>query len=125
MANFKTHAFAGAAAGRGVTIWEHRKIKEKDPNAELDIWKLLINVCAGIAGAILPDKFEPALNPNHRAFFHSLTSGGGVAYSIKKVATEPASIHSDLRYPAFAFLLGYCSHLVLDGTTPKGLPLIF
>lgn len=125
MANFKTHAFAGATVGLGVTIWEHRKNKEKDPNAELDIGKLLINLCAGIAGAILPDKIEPAFHPNHRAFFHSFTSGGGVTYSIKKVATEPASIHSDFRYPVLAFLLGYCSHLVLDGTTPKGLPLIF
>ena len=69
MANFN---FAGAVAGLGVTIWEYRKIKEKDPNAELDIWKLLINMGAGIAGAILPDKIEPALHPNHRAFFIAL-----------------------------------------------------
>jgi hypothetical protein len=39
MADFKIHAYVGVAAGLGVTIWEHRKIKEKDPSAELAIWK--------------------------------------------------------------------------------------
>jgi hypothetical protein len=84
MANLKTHAFAGAAAELGVTIWEHRKIKENDPNAELNIWKLLINACAGMAGAILPDKIEPAIHPNHRTTFHSLASGGGGVYLVKR-----------------------------------------
>ncbi len=125
MANFKTHALVGAAAGLGVTVWEHRKIKEKDPNAELDIWKLLINLCAGMAGAILPDKIEPAIHPNHRTTFHSLASGGGSVYLAKKLMTEPAFIHPGFKYPILAFALGYCSHLDLDGTTPKGLPLLF
>lgn len=96
MPNFKTHAVVGGMIGLGVTVYAHRKIKEKDPNAEFDVLKLLINVSAAVIGAISPDKFEPALHPNHRSFFHSLTSGGGVAYSIIKIATEPTSTHSNL-----------------------------
>jgi membrane-bound metal-dependent hydrolase YbcI (DUF457 family) len=125
MANFRAHAIAGAVAGFGITIYQLRKIKEIDPDAKLDIFKLFVNVGAGITGAILPDKIEPALHPNHRAFFHSMTSGGCLVYSAKEMISDPSSIDPDLKYPLCAFILGYCSHLILDGATPKGLPLLY
>jgi hypothetical protein len=50
------------------------KLRKKDPDAEFDVLKMLINVCAGIAGAILPDKIEPAFHPNHRSLDHFFTT---------------------------------------------------
>ncbi len=119
MPSFKTHAIAGAVVGLSVSLFEHQKIKENDPNASIDLRKMFINIVAGIAGAILPDKLEPAFHPNHRSIFHSVTAGGGVALTLKML-----NIHSDLKYPVYAFLWGYGSHLVLDARTPKSLLLI-
>ena len=80
----------------------------------------------GLYAAKLPDMIEPALNPNHRKFFHSFTFGTGVSYAMYKVYKwEPNdSVEKVLR--GILLILGgaYLSHLILDASTPKSLPLI-
>ena len=123
MARFKTHAIAGAVVGLGITIYEHQKFIKDDPKAEFDFTQMFINMAAGLVGAILPDKLEPALHPNHRSSFHSFTLTGfniGGINMVNGFDRMGPRFKSGLK----AFLGGYLSHLVLDSTTPKSLPII-
>ena len=81
------------------------------------------NLVSGLAGAILPDKLEPAFHPHHRKFFHSYTAGAGLVYT-KTQIDDFLNRYLDFKYPTYAFFLGYASHLILDFRTPKSLPLI-
>lgn len=123
MPNRKTHAVAGTAAGIFVSIYEYHEIKKVNPDAQFDLSKLAINILAGIAGAIIPDKLEPAYHPNHRSFFHSYTASGGLVFTTNKIK-DFLNPYPGFKYTAYAFILGYGSHLILDAGTPKSLPII-
>lgn len=69
----------------------------------------------------LPDFIEPAVNPHHRAFFHSKrtfkflgTFGLGISFF--------AGIFNPNYYYVFFGILGYLSHLIADSLTYRGLP---
>lgn len=81
---------------------------------------------ASLFGAKLPDILEPALHPNHRAFFHSFLVFGGSVWAVKALwEWRPESLNERrLRAVLLGALVGYCSHLGLDALTCKGLPLI-
>lgn len=65
-------------------------------------------------GAAIPDTFEIARNYNHRKFFHSKTMLFLLIFIVY------AFIENEF---VFAFCGGYISHLLLDSTTRKSLPL--
>lgn len=74
----------------------------------------------------LPDWVEPAVNPNHRRFFHSLTFAAVVGYAVHRVykwdAEEPWE-----KAARIALLIGgaaYLAHLARDAFTAKSLPLV-
>lgn len=95
---------------------------EKPRNLVEIILNGLIILCSGVIGSLLPDILEPAYNPFHRKSFHSLMIGGFEVFGIKelpKKKLEPA-----IKYGSMALLIGYLSHLLLDGFTPRKLPLI-
>lgn len=123
MPNFKTHAIAGVASGIGVTLYDYQKNKNKDPNVDFDFLQLLINIIAGFTGAALPDKLEPAYHPNHRSTCHSLSAaalngwGMNVTENLENLDPRWKSVIKSLSF-------GYLSHLALDLSTPKGLPLL-
>lgn len=81
----------------------------------------LVAVTFSTVGAILPDMLEPATNPHHRSFFHSV---------IVLIITSLLSYHllngmDSANMFMIGFLgAGYVSHLALDFTTPESLPLI-
>lgn len=81
---------------------------------------------ASLIGAKLPEILEPALHPNHRAFFHSFLVFGGAALAVKALWDwKPESLNERrLRAALLGALVGYCSHLGLDAFTSKSLPLI-
>ena len=148
MANGRTHAWAGLAAGGGAALYRGRH------------QPLLDMVVEGVGGAIggyfggkVPDVLEPAIHSWHRDFCHSWTVGAFVTAAIttlaeweshcrekaaemrrQRIALQPGS------FAAFFYFLGemlwtlaagfvagfgagYVSHLVLDAATPRGLPL--
>ncbi len=76
----------------------------------------------GFLGSRLPDLLEPAKNHNHRSFFHSvlflfsLIAGLALLFRSKKGNILFSSLKSAG--------VGYTSHLAMDSTTPKGLPLL-
>lgn len=79
----------------------------------------------GIFSGIAPDLLEPALHPNHRQFFHSLTAGGAiVATGSQLCGRENLKLDEFTKVLAACAVVGYVCHLLLDGSTPKGLPLL-
>lgn len=107
----------------------------------------------GYVGSRLPDIIEPALSPNHRQFAHSAIAGIGISKSIylflkdweeyyrasanhfksKQIQTDwlKKFIYIVLEFLFRIIAAGFCglsagylSHLILDGSTPKGLPLV-
>jgi membrane-bound metal-dependent hydrolase YbcI (DUF457 family) len=131
MANYKEHAAAGIKAGviAGISFDLIHQLLEINNNrrSKIDLAELFLS---GISGAVvgkacgvLPDILEPAKNPHHRKFFHSILTASAIGYGIYKVNTNE-------KMPAFpkvtltAAGMGYLSHLLLDSKTDFGLPLI-
>lgn len=83
---------------------------------------------AGLAALLtnLPDILEPALHPNHRQFFHSLTFAALIGAGWKS-AYDWKPMTEDGRFWRRVFMIGagaYLCHLALDATTAKSLPLL-
>jgi len=149
MANRKQHTILGATAGVGgyaIYSW----IKEEKPS-----WPELIGAgLSGAAGSLLPDLIEPATNPNHRSFFHSVSfvavagpPAGSWAWRFRDEQIRRAEecesranaaldgfekilwklqalLHKFLAGVLPGLILGYASHLAADALTPKGLPFL-
>ena len=118
--NAKAHALIAAASVGGA-------LASVKPNAQAQRLPHPI-VGGGLAAlfASLPDLLEPATSPNHRQFFHSVAFAGMVCHGLYKVyewhPEEP--FERFLRDIALIAGAAYLVHLVLDGFTPKSLPLI-
>lgn len=118
MANSKTHIVVGAVAGLALSA-----LPQPD-GARLS------NPAAGATvGAFfgkVPDLLEPAFHPNHRQFFHSWAVVGGCIYGGYRLyrwrTTSP--METLVRGIGLVALGAYLSHLALDASTPKSLPLL-
>jgi len=74
----------------------------------------------------LPDILEPAVNPNHRKFFHSATFAVGLGYLMHRAYKWEAEGEWE-RLARVLMLIGggaYLAHLARDAFTAKSLPLI-
>lgn len=74
----------------------------------------------------LPDMLEPAVHPNHRQFFHSVTFAGMLGLVAHKVYHWRPDNPKDetVRFISLVCMSAYFIHLLLDAGTPKSLPLI-
>lgn len=84
---------------------------------------------AGAVGALctnLPDLLEPATSPNHRKVFHSVACAVVLISGFKKAWDwKPEDdLGRFLRFMTLAGTAGYLTHLALDATTKRSLPLI-
>lgn len=122
MPSFKQHAILGVASGVGVYLIEYAKKKSRDPDTVFDITKLLLHASLGFSASIIPDILEPATNPNHRNFFHSITFLFLLFYLLNDQSKKDTLEDKTIFF--INFVLGYSTHLFVDGTTPKGLPII-
>ena len=68
MANHKEHLLYGAAAGAVAYLIDHNF-----SGREFSIAELMGATLSAMATAKLPDLIEPAVHPNHRSTFHSVT----------------------------------------------------
>ncbi len=71
--------------------------------------------------AILPDFIEPALDPNHRKFFHSKRMFKFLVICLV-ILLLLASFKSQHYFFWFFGVLGYLLHLIAESLTFKGLP---
>ncbi|MCJ9429669.1 metal-dependent hydrolase [Kordiimonas marina] len=120
MPNRDIHVLAGAIAGALLTK-DSEDSNDTDPTTSV-----LVGAAAGAVGGRLPDILEPALHPNHRQFFHSYAVLGLLGcgfYHAAKWSPE-TGWEKCLRYLTLGMIGGYACHLLFDGTTPKGLPLV-
>ncbi|NMB72978.1 MAG: metal-dependent hydrolase [Bacteroidales bacterium] len=77
----------------------------------------------GAAAGILPDKLEPANNPNHRKFVHSLTFYVILIWLILKIVNKK-DMEPIGKSLATSGLISYGSHILIDSTTAKSIPII-
>jgi hypothetical protein len=149
MANRKQHAVLGFTAGVGGYAL-HSYIKEE----KTSLPELFGAGLSGVAGAFLPDIIEPATNPNHRSFFHSVSFVGvagppawSYAWRVKDEQirqAEDCEVRANAMQDGFekilwklrallhrllagllpGLVLGYASHLAADAITPMGLPFL-
>jgi membrane-bound metal-dependent hydrolase YbcI (DUF457 family) len=90
---------------------------------EPKLGECLLCVGVGLITAGVPDIVEPAIYPCHRQLAHSVTAGG----LMTKIAMEKCGGENGWDFQNVLLtvaIAGYVSHLVLDGCTPRGLPLL-
>jgi membrane-bound metal-dependent hydrolase YbcI (DUF457 family) len=125
----------------------------KDQKPEHQIYEGIGALFGGYWGSRLPDVFEPANNPHHRALAHSLAAGTAISVTAIEAATAWAmffrekaenlakhrqtlrSSDANIMSGVFEILLriaagvgpglitAYISHLALDACTRRSLPL--
>lgn len=117
MANGTTHSAVGAFTGLAMAI--HSKDLDEPINP-------LLAIGTSTVFAKLPDLLEPAIHPHHRQFFHSLAFWGLLGYGLKKAYDWTPEDRGGriLRFAALCAGVGYISHLVIDGFSPRSLPLL-
>jgi inner membrane protein len=118
MPSAKQHAIVGAAVGVGAW-YLYCRLTERP----LDLGEFLLAGGACAVVGLLPDVFEPAIHPNHRSILHSYACAGLLGYGTKRV-WENTTLSRDQKMQWSVCVLGYLSHLIADGQTAKGLPLI-
>lgn len=117
MASRNTHVVLGAVAGLAVYgIYKSSKKKEWD---FLEMFGAA--ALGGFAGT-LPDLLEPANNSHHRQFFHSITLLMG--FLLKDKAYDKFQLGESERNLCNIVLGSYASHLLVDGLTPRSLPMV-
>lgn len=116
--NSDTHMAVGACLAALDNILEALSCSR-----EINLQEVVGSAIAGAGAAILPDIFEPATNPNHRSFFHSVAISS-VPTNYLRYSIEDSSQQDPLRRLKRALAIGYLSHLALDIMTPKRLPLL-
>jgi len=117
MANGADHIAAGALTGLAMACYGQHKGEPLNP---------LLVIGASTVFSKLPDWIEPATNPHHRQIFHSITFLGMLGYGLKKTYDwKPEDKGAQiLCFLSLCAGVGYISHLVLDGLTPRSLPLL-
>lgn len=116
--NSETHAISGGAAAGLFYVLDSLRNNKK---IELD--QLVGSILIGAGSSLAPDIIEPATNPNHRSFFHSVAISG-VPAGYLKYSTENPDLTNKTRWITNAISIGYLSHLALDSMTPKSIPII-
>lgn len=119
MSNAAAHSGGGLAVGIAASF-----LDQNPPEERFTLGSILTG--SALFGAKLPDILEPAHHPNHRQFYHSivvLVAALGGATLLWRWRPETADGRR-IRAALFGLSAGYCSHLGMDMTTPKGLPLI-
>ena len=116
--NKRTHIVVAAAAG---VIAEVVRCRCCDRPVEL--MNVILASSAAATFGIVPDILEPAVHPNHRSLFHGLAMAGCAGYGVKAAASQQ-EWPEWMKALAVGAAVGYLSHLALDATTPKSLPLL-
>lgn len=107
----------GAAAVMAIAVSSR---EEPDPS------KQAVAACGGALFGTLPDLLEPASNPRHRQFFHSLACAALVGYACHRLYHwQPETVSDQFVRGALLIAGGsFLTHLAMDAFSPQGLPLL-
>lgn len=140
MSSGKTHRTVGVAIGVGA-VFAHNYIA----TSEHHFMDYLGAAIGGYIGAKIPDIIDPPTSPNHRSIGHSavlntllikwvLSNIGTFRTYCFKQANEKQNGDGSINFTSECYrflagvslgiIAGHVSHLALDATTPKSLPLI-
>ena len=114
------HSVVGGLSGLAAALYDENEESETIHNP-------LVATAVGSFFGKLPDILEPALrNPNHRQFCHSFVVVVSIGYGIKKVYEWKPKDEVDALIRGIALFAGagYISHLLLDASTPRSLPIL-
>ncbi|MEX0567537.1 MAG: metal-dependent hydrolase [Candidatus Njordarchaeota archaeon] len=120
MPNKWNHILTGALIGSGCIYYHAVIVGRRINQADILILKALL---FGGLGGILPDLLEPADNPHHRKFFHSIAFTLICLYENQKLM-ENTSINEETKNLVSSLTTGYITHLLLDSETVSGLPIV-
>lgn len=115
------------------------------PIPQLSLATILVAILAGMIGGLLPDMDEPSsdfwdtipvgeifskifkpFTGKHRHLSHSIVGIFMVIFFSRVfINLIKPYLLVDLEIVWYAFLLGYCSHLIMDSLTREGLPLFW
>lgn len=119
MPNGNTHKLIAAlvVGGTSLAIESHSEEVTEKP---------FIDATIAVLATSLPDLIEPARNPRHRQFFHSVAFGSIIAAAgIELYRWQPEEDWEKvLRQILLVGCAGYLIHLISDSFTPRGLPLL-
>lgn len=133
-----THVTAGVAAG---AVWAFYHARNEHPADQ--VVEVLGGAVGGWLGGLLPDFIDPPASPQHRDIAHGFILLLLVAFASLEAERQACRARAascrkggnaatDLRPLTWRFTAGvltglqagYVSHLVLDGNTKAGLPLL-
>ena len=118
MARRRTHAVVGAAVGLGAyTLIKWIR------NEDWALGEAIAMTGCGALVACAPDLLEPAKNSNHRGACHSLALLALLVLADVKVL-KSAKVSPEAKAWVISQSAAYASHLLVDATTPKRLPLL-
>ena len=120
MPKFTTHVLIGGGVGFATYCVKHNLRKAFDPTTTFDWGSAFVWASVGVAAACVPDLLEPAISPNHRGFFHSFALLAVLLWYVFVLTAGTLSASALCMIAA----LGYVSHLLADGFTPRSLPWI-
>lgn len=109
--NHNAHIWLSIAfsVGLGLLIWK------------LNLVSMIVYSIPMYATANLPDFIEPAINWNHRRYFHSKRF-----FKFLTACLFISLLYSSFKEPKYFFLffsiLGYQLHMIADAVTWKGMP---
>jgi len=112
------HAIIGALISLG-GYGLYKRWKQETPTIKGALGSIILG---GVA-ASLPDLIEPADNPNHRSFFHSLALLAMLAQGNQKI-WESQNLTENQKLAISLFSAAFGSHLLSDSGSAKGIPLI-
>lgn len=137
MPNRTVHRTVGVGAGVATSAVLSDNLQQ--PSRIVEIFAAAIG---GYVGAAAPDWIDPATTPNHRSVGHSVVfAGGGLVCAASQMNDWRSELHARSQAAFFhgqsaqgylflvasglltGLFMGYASHLALDATTPRSLPL--
>lgn len=119
MSNGNTHALVGGLVGTSNYILQH-----KIQNEQFDLGEILAVSLSSVLFGLLADKIDPPTSPNHRSIGHSVSVNSILLPRLWQIVENNPNLTFKQKKFYQSMICSYASHLVLDSTTPMGLPLL-
>jgi len=121
MANASAHRIGAALGVGGISL-----AYELQRGEQANLGHPLAATALATLTASLPDILEPATNPHHRQFFHSVAIAAALGYGIYRLYNwQPQEDWKKVaKFSALAIGGAYLIHLAMDASTPRSLPLV-